>query len=156
LYCHQPFHCPTSVEHLGLDCKVKYTNANQGIMPEADNIWVQYTQSEEIDLNNTFQGRIPSFPVLYFSWTPPNHILQFQARMQAGKALTTFSTWRQKTQQCVLHPQAHKYLVVITTKCQDFHGWADCVNRFIQVFKQTNKMHILPVKVLVGLAHLVR
>jgi len=33
LYYYQPFHCPTSVEHLGLDCKVEYTDANQGIMP---------------------------------------------------------------------------------------------------------------------------
>jgi len=78
LYYCQPFHNPTSVECLGLDCKVEYTHANQGIMPEAHNIWVQYTQSEENDLDNTFQGRIPCFSVLYFSWIPPNQILQFQ------------------------------------------------------------------------------
>jgi len=41
LYYCQPFHNPTSVERLGLDCKVEYTNANQGVMPEAHNIWVQ-------------------------------------------------------------------------------------------------------------------
>jgi len=63
----QPFHNPTSVEHLGLDCKAEYTHANQGIIPEAQNIWVQYTQSEQNDLDNTFQGRISSFPVIYFS-----------------------------------------------------------------------------------------
>jgi len=74
LYYRQPFHCPTSVERLGLDCKVEYTDANQGIMPESHNIWVQYTDS---DLDNTFQGRVPSFPVLYFSRTPPNQIPQF-------------------------------------------------------------------------------
>ena len=67
LYYRPLFHCPTSVERLGLHCKVKYTNANKGIMPEAHNIWVQYTQSEENDLDNTFQGRIPSFPILYSS-----------------------------------------------------------------------------------------
>jgi hypothetical protein len=61
-YC-QPFHNPTSVQPLGLDCKVEYTNANQGIMPEAYNISVQYMQSEENDLDNTIQGSIPSFPV---------------------------------------------------------------------------------------------
>jgi len=38
LYYRQPFHCPTSVKHLGLDCKVEYTDANQGIMPESHNI----------------------------------------------------------------------------------------------------------------------
>jgi len=54
LYYCQPFHWPTSVEHLGLDCKVEYTDTNQGIMPEAHNIWVQYTQSEENHLDNIF------------------------------------------------------------------------------------------------------
>jgi len=53
LYNCQPLHCPTSVERLGLDCKVEYTDANQGIMPESHNIWVQYTDS---DLDDTFQG----------------------------------------------------------------------------------------------------
>jgi hypothetical protein len=78
LYYRQPLHTPTSVERLGLDCKVEYTNPNQGIMPEAHNIWVQYTQSEDNDLDNTFQGRILCITVLYFSWTPPNQILQIQ------------------------------------------------------------------------------
>jgi hypothetical protein len=39
-YYHQPFHNPTSVACLGLDCTVQYTNANQGIMSEAHDIWV--------------------------------------------------------------------------------------------------------------------
>ena len=63
-YYRQPFHCPTSVVRLGLDSKVEYTDANQGIIPESHNIWVQYTES---DLDNTFQSRVHSFPVLYFS-----------------------------------------------------------------------------------------
>jgi len=45
--CHnynQLFHCAASVEHLGLDCKVEYTNVNLVIMPESHNIWVQYTE----------------------------------------------------------------------------------------------------------------
>jgi len=56
LYYREPFHNPTSVERLGLDCKGEYTNANQGVMAEAHIIWVQYTQSEANDLNNTFDG----------------------------------------------------------------------------------------------------
>jgi hypothetical protein len=63
LYYRQPFQNPTSVEHLELDCKVEYPNANQGIMPEALDIWVQNTQSEVNDVDITFQGRIPCFPV---------------------------------------------------------------------------------------------
>jgi len=59
LYYRQPFHNPTSVECLGLNCKVEYINTNQEIMPEAHTIWVQYTQSEENDIDNTVQGRIP-------------------------------------------------------------------------------------------------
>ena len=59
LYYCQPFHNPTSVESLGLDCKVEYSNANPGTMPEAHDIWVQYMQSEQNDFDNTFQGRTP-------------------------------------------------------------------------------------------------
>ena len=80
LYYRQPFQCPTSVERLGLDCKVEYMDANQGIMPESHNIWVPYTGS---DLDNTFQGLVPSVPVLYFSWTPPHQNLQFQEHLPA-------------------------------------------------------------------------
>jgi hypothetical protein len=68
LYYHQPFHCPTPVERLRPLCKVEYTVANQGIMPESHNIWVKYTDS---DLDNTLQCQVPPYPVLYFSWTAP-------------------------------------------------------------------------------------
>jgi hypothetical protein len=153
---HQAFHNPTSVEHLGLDCKVQYTNANQGIMPEAYNIWVQYMQSDENDLDITFQRQIPSFPVFHFSRTQPNQILQFQERLETGKALSTLSNRCETTQWWVLPPQAQEYAVVIPTQYKDLHGWADCVDGFIQVVKQTNKMHIEPVGVIVGPAYSVR
>jgi len=149
----QPFHCPTSVEHLGLDCKVEYTNANQGIMLESHNICIQYAES---DLDNTFQGQVPLFPVLYFTWTPPNQILQFLEPLPTAKAISTFSTRCKKTQQWILRPQVQEYAVVIPTKYKDLHGWADCVEGFILVVKQTDKMHIVPVGAIVGLAHLVR
>jgi len=156
LYYHQPFHNPTSVEHLGLDCKVEYTNANQGIMPEAHDIWVQYTQSEENYLDNTFQWRIPSFPVLYLSWTPPNHILEFQERLPARKAILTFSKRCKMTQEWVLCPEAQEYAAVIPTKYKDCHGCADCVDRFIRVVKQTKPVHIVPIGAIVWPVHLVR
>jgi len=156
LYYHQPFHCPTSVERLGLDCKVEYTNANQGIMPEAHNIWVWNMQIEENDLDNTYQGRLLSFPVLYFSWNPPNQIIQCQEPLPTGKAISTFSKRCKKTQQWVLRPQVQEYAVVIPTKFNDHHGWADCVDGFIQVVKQTNTMHIVPVGAIVRPAHLLR
>ena len=46
--------------------------------------------------------------------------------------------------------------MVITTKYKDLHGWADCVDGFIRVVKETNNMHIVPVGALVGPVHLVR
>jgi len=152
-YYHQPFHCPTGVEHLGLDCKVDYTDAKQGVMPESHNIWVHYTDS---DLDITFQGRVPSFPVIYFSWTQPNQILQFQERLPAGKTISTFSNLCMKSQQWIFHPQVQEYVVVIPTKYKDRHGWADCVDGFIRVVKQTDMMHSVPVGAIVGLAHSVR
>jgi len=106
LYYCQPFHNPTSVESLGLDCKVEYSNANPGTMPEAHDIWVQYMQSEQNDFDNTFQGRTPWVPSLYFSCTTPNQILQFQEYLAARNTISTFSKRCKKTQQWVLCPQA--------------------------------------------------
>jgi hypothetical protein len=45
--------------------------------------------------------------------------------------------------------------VVFPTKYKDLQGWADCVDGFIWVIKQMNKMHIMPVGVIVGPAHFV-
>jgi len=72
LYYHHPFYCPTSVERLGLDCTVQYTNGNQGNMPASYSIWVEYMDS---DLDNTFHGRVLSCLVLLFSLAPLNQIL---------------------------------------------------------------------------------
>jgi hypothetical protein len=46
--------------------------------------------------------------------------------------------------------------VVIPAKYKDLHGWADCVDGFIWVVKQTDKMHIVPDAAIVGPAHLVQ
>ena len=153
LYYRQPFPCPTSVEHLGLDCKVEYTNANQRIRLESHNIWVQYTDS---DLGNTFQCHVPSCPVLYFSWTPPKHILQYQERLQVGNMISTFPKPCMKTQQWILFSQGQEFGVLIQTKYKDPHGWADCVDEFIWVVKQTDTMHIVPVGAICGPPHVVR
>jgi hypothetical protein len=119
-------------------------------VPEGHNIWVQYTQSEENDLDNTFQCWIPCFPALYFSWPPPNQILQFQERLPAGKAISTFSNRCKITQQWVLRTKPQEYAVVIPTEHKNLPGWADCVHGFIQVVKETNKMHIVPVGAIVS------
>ena len=63
-YQRQPFHCPTSVVHVGIDCKVEYTDTNQAILPDMDHSSVQDADS---DIDNTFRGKVLSFPVLYFS-----------------------------------------------------------------------------------------
>ena len=39
---------------------------------------------------------------------------------------------------------------------KDLHGWADCVDGFISVVKQTDMVHMVPVGAIVGPAHLVR
>jgi hypothetical protein len=56
----------------------------------------------------------------------------------------------------MLHPQPQEYAVVIATKYKDLHSWADCVDGFIQVVKQTDKMHLVPVGAIVGPASVVR
>jgi hypothetical protein len=45
---------------------------------------------------------------------------------------------------------------VIPTKYKDSHGWADCIDGFIWVVKQTDMMHIVLVGAIVGTAHLMR
>jgi hypothetical protein len=46
--------------------------------------------------------------------------------------------------------------VVIPTEFKNLHGWADCVDGFIRVVKQTNKLQIVPIGAIVGPAQLVR
>jgi len=65
----------------------------------------------------------------------------------------TFAKRFNQTQQWVLRPQAQEYTMVIPTKFKDHQAWADCVDRFIRVVKQTNKMHIESVEAMVGLPH---
>ena len=151
-YCH-PFHCPALVDRLGLDCKIEYSNANQGIMPGSHNIWVQYTES---DLDNTFQGQVPCFPLLYSSWTTPNQILHSQELLPARHTISTCSERCQTTQQWIFSPEAQEYVKVIPPMYNNPHGSADCVKWFIRVVKQTHKMHIGPVGAIVGPAHLVQ
>jgi len=55
----------------------------------------------------------------------------------------TISKGCKKTQQWVLHPRAQEYALAIPTKYNDLHGWAECVDEFIRVVKQTKKKHII-------------
>jgi hypothetical protein len=89
----------------------------------------------ECDFDNTFQCRVPSFPVLNFSWTTPNQIFQFQVRLPARNTISTISNWCKNSQQLILHPQVHEYAVVVPTKYKQLHGWAHCVDGFIRVVK---------------------
>jgi len=50
-YYHQPLHCSTPVEHIGPNCKVQYSNANDGIMLISYNNFLQYIESV---INHTF------------------------------------------------------------------------------------------------------
>jgi len=69
--------------------------------------------------------------------------------------ISTYSKRSKTTDQWILRPQAQEYPVVIATKYKDLHGWADYVDGFILVVKQTDKMHTVPVGTIVGPAHLV-
>jgi len=122
-------------------------------MLESHNIWVQYMES---DLDYTFEGQVPSLPILYFSCTPQNQILQFQEHLPTRKTISTFSKRCKQTEQWILCPQVQEHAVVVPTKYKNQDGWADCVDGFIRVVKQTELRHIVHVGVIVGPAHLVR
>jgi len=89
-----------------------------------DHVWISELMGPiyRSDLDNPFQGPVPSFPVLYFSWTPLNPILQFQEFLPAGKTITTLSTRCQKTEQWILRSIAQEYALVIPTQYKDPHG----------------------------------
>jgi hypothetical protein len=90
-YYHQLFHSPATIQRIGLDYKVEYTNANIGIMPKAHTVWVQHAESEHNHLDKNFQGQVPSLLIFYFTWMPPNKLLQFLEHLPEGKILPTFS-----------------------------------------------------------------
>jgi len=72
------------------------------------------------------------------------------------EAIFTFFQWCKKTQQWVLHTQAQEYRVVIPSMYKYPHDWADCIDVFIRVFKQTNMMHFVLVEVIAARAHFVQ
>lgn len=154
-YCQQ-FHCPTSVEHLVLNCKVEYSNTNQQIIPQSHHIWVQYMENADHNLDTTFQGWGPSFAVFHISWTAPILILKFQDRLPTGTMLLTLSKSCIKPQKWILCHQAQEYSAVIPIKYIDLHGNMDCINRFIQVVKLADEMHIVSVEAIIKLGHLMR
>jgi len=127
-------------------------NANQGIMPGSQHIWIQYM---DCNLDNTFAGHVPSFSVLYCSYTLQDQTLQFEEHLPAGKTISTISNRCKKTSQLILRPQVQEYVVVISTKYKDPHVWDDWVDRSIWVAKLTDKMHIIPVGAIIRPAHLV-
>jgi len=120
LYYYQPFHNLISVERLGLDCTVEYTNANQWIIPEVHNICVQYMLSEENDLET------PSKDESFFSCI----ILQLDST-KSDPPISGASTSResnialleeqQEYSEMGITSSTQQYGVVIPTKYQDLH-----------------------------------
>jgi len=108
----------------------------------------------EHDLDNTLHGQIPSFPILFYRWIPPNQTLQCQHWLPARETLWSLSKQCQKTQQWLLSPPGQEYAAVNPAKYKDPHCLADCVDWFIQVVKQSHKLYVLPVGAIVGPAHL--
>jgi hypothetical protein len=131
---------------------VEYNNANQGIMPQSHKIWIQHTGR---DFDNTFQGQVDSCLVLYFSRTLLNQILGFLQHLPGRKMILTILKRCKKTHQCLLHSQVQEYAVVVSTKYNNPPGWPDCIDAFIWVVEQTDKMHIDPDGAIARLEHLV-
>jgi len=109
---------------------VEYANANQGIMPKSHNIWVQYMHYEEHDLDNTFQGRVSAFPIVYFCQTRPDLILQFLGSLPAAISIFMFSLRCKNIQPWLLCASAQNYWLMILTKNQDPQYWADFFYNF--------------------------
>lgn len=125
-------------------------------MPESHNVWVQYMESQENSINNSFQGPGLSVLVLSISWTALNKIISFQEHLHAWNIISTYSKRSKKTKWGVIHPQAQEYTILIPTKYKDLHSWADCINSFILVITKANKIHCVPIGAKVVLVHSVQ
>jgi hypothetical protein len=122
-------------------------------MSESHNIWVQYI---DIGLDNIFPGRLPTSPSLNFSWTRANRIWQVQKRMPPGTTISIIYNRCHNTYQWITRPQPQRYAAVIPTKYKPQHRSAGCVDGFIRLVKYPDMIHIVPVRGIVGTAHLVR
>jgi hypothetical protein len=127
--------------------------AKEDVVSETHSYWVQDMES---DCENAFQGRVPTFPSSQGRWTPPIGILQCENYIPARRTILMFSKTYRTTQQWMLYLQVQEYASVGPTKYQDLHRCAACVDSFIWVAIQSDKMHIAHVVSIIGLAYLVR
>jgi len=113
-------------------------------MLKAYTVWVQYTYSEEIDLNNTFYRRISFLFCIIHQLESTKWGSPISRAPAIRKRNINLSIWCKKTQQSVLRPPVQEYAVLHPTKYQNFNGWAYCVDGCIWVVTQTHKMHFVP------------
>jgi hypothetical protein len=73
-----PWYSTCVVEHLGHVPKVDLFSFNSGIILQACYISIPYIQFIYSKNVETFEGKLPSVQQIYFSYTPPIMILQFQ------------------------------------------------------------------------------
>jgi len=106
--------------------------------------------------NKTFQGWFSSFAVLYISCvTLPHWIVQFQEHLSTWKTKLTFAMRCIKTPQWILSSQLQEYRVVIPTQYKDLNSYADFIDGFLWAVKQTEIIHSIPVRGIVGPVHFV-
>jgi len=104
-----------TIEQLEFDIMIEYTNADEAEGRKAYSVWVQHAESEHKHNHDNTQGRVPSFPILYFTCKPPNTILYFGEHLPEGKILPTVSKWCKRREEWVLHGWPQVYVVVIAT-----------------------------------------
>jgi len=73
------------------DITIKQTNADEAKVRKSYSVWVQHAESEHKHNDDNTEGRVRFFPILYYTFTPPNMILYVGEHLPEGKILFTFS-----------------------------------------------------------------
>ena len=116
LYHGQWYNIRPSVQHQGIDCKIDYTNINEGIMSEYHHIEVKYIESEMNDLDCSYHGQDSSVLGSYSSCTPANQIFQCLEPLLSGKIIVICITKCNMPPQWVSGVLAQVYVVDIKQK----------------------------------------
>jgi hypothetical protein len=148
------FHVPEDVNKVRLDCTINNRPSQVAIHKcPAQSIWARVADN---DLNeDTFRGRRPTFPLLYFTFTPPLRILEISDWIaRVGGKLATHAHFVPSLQSWVKRPSLLELAIGIGTRFQHRSGDPEEVDGFVRVVKLPSP-HVIAVESIEGPCHLI-
>jgi hypothetical protein len=147
------FHIPEDVKKVGLDCTINRPSQGSIHKRPAQSIWARVADNDWNE--DTFRGRRPTFPLLYFTFTPPLRVLEITDWIaQVGGKLVTHAHFVPSLQAWVKRPSPLELAIGIGTKFQHRSGDPEEVDGFVRVVKLPSP-HVLAVESIEGPCHLI-